>query len=99
MHTFTCIFPVYLYCGEFLVRNTIINEIIDLDVGIFENVTASTIIIFLTKNTADLQNSISIKREYDLLNPIIKSNKKNLIIKVMYSIFLVCLMKGKLLKK
>ena len=63
MHTFTCIFPVYLYCGEFLVRNTIINEIIDLDVGIFENVTASTIIIFLTKNTADLQNSISIKRD------------------------------------
>lgn len=52
----------YSNIREYLVKNTKINEIIDLDIGIFENVTASTIIISLTRMKTDLFNRVAIKK-------------------------------------
>ncbi len=47
---------------EYLYKNTSLVEIVDLDVGVFEDVTASTIIISLQKKTPKSDNAVSIKR-------------------------------------
>lgn len=48
---------------EFLVKKTKIEEIIDLDVGVFEGVTASTVIISIKNKNTDLNNIIPIKKD------------------------------------
>ena len=52
----------YSNIREYIIRNTKIPEIVDLDVGVFENVTASTIIISIEKTVTDLSNKILIRR-------------------------------------
>jgi adenine-specific DNA-methyltransferase len=52
----------YSNIREFLIKNTEICEVVDLDVGIFENVTASTIILTLQNRRSDLNNEIQIKK-------------------------------------
>jgi len=47
---------------EYLYKNTSLVEIVDLDVGVFEDVTASTIIISLQKKIPRSDNAVSIKR-------------------------------------
>jgi type I restriction-modification system DNA methylase subunit len=52
----------YSNIREHIIKKTKISEIVDLDVGVFENVTASTIIIFLENTTSNLSNKIIIRR-------------------------------------
>ena len=52
----------YSNIREFLIKNTEIREVVDLDIGIFENVTASTIVITLQNKDPNLNNEISIKK-------------------------------------
>ena len=52
----------YSNIREFLIKNTTLLEIMDLDVGVFENVTASTILLLLEKEQSNLENVIKIKR-------------------------------------
>jgi hypothetical protein len=47
---------------EYVLKGTRIKEIVDLDIGVFQNVTASTIILSLTKDASDRQHRVSIKR-------------------------------------
>ncbi len=55
----------YSNIREFLIKNTEIREVVDLDVGIFENVTASTIILTLRNKIPALNNEILIKKGVD----------------------------------
>lgn len=59
----------YSNIREFIYSNAKINEIVDLDVGVFERVTASTIIIFLEGRITNCSNHISVKR--GIRNPVI----------------------------
>lgn len=52
----------YSNIREFIVKNKKINEIMDLDVGVFENVTASIIIISIVNEQTNLQNPVLIKK-------------------------------------
>jgi type I restriction-modification system DNA methylase subunit len=52
----------YSNIREYLVRGTNILEIVDLDVGVFENVTASTIIISLQNSQSDFENIVAIRK-------------------------------------
>lgn len=59
----------YSNIREYIIKRTKISEITDLDVGVFENVTASTIIISIENTTTDLSNVIFIKRGIENPNP------------------------------
>ncbi|MCG7993201.1 MAG: N-6 DNA methylase [Candidatus Thiodiazotropha lotti] len=53
----------YSSAREFIVKNSLIKEIVDLDVGVFNKVTASTIIIQLLKpSSLNVRNSCSVKK-------------------------------------
>ncbi|MBT1705871.1 Eco57I restriction-modification methylase domain-containing protein [Chryseosolibacter indicus] len=47
---------------EYIVKRSTIEEIADLDVGVFKNVTASTVIIRLSKQPAATGNTIEVKK-------------------------------------
>jgi hypothetical protein len=55
----------YSNIREFLVNNTTLLEIMDLDVGVFENVTASTIVFSLVNEKSQLDNEVKIKRNME----------------------------------
>jgi type I restriction-modification system DNA methylase subunit len=57
----------YSNIRAYILQNMVINEIVDLDVGVFDGVTASTIIISLKKTKSNNDTYTSIKRGLSLL--------------------------------
>ncbi len=70
--TLTYILPntllrVTSYCNtrQFIIENLKVREIVDLDIGVFDGVTASTIVISLEKACPETQTSVKVKRGYE----------------------------------